>query len=36
LKECYERYDEYKERIQNGEKSQILEEWHKKGLGLGK
>ncbi|ATG97284.1 inorganic diphosphatase [Mesoplasma lactucae] len=36
LQECYDRFEEYKDRIEAGEKDQIVEEWHKQGLGLGK
>lgn len=36
LQECYDRYEQYKDRILAGEKDQIVEEWHQQGLGMGK
>lgn len=36
LQECKDRFQQYKDRIAKpGEKDKIVEEWHKKGLGLG-
>jgi len=35
LKECYERYHEYADRIKAGHKDSIVAEWRKKGLGVG-
>lgn len=35
LQECRERFQKYKERILNGEKDKIMNEWKAKGLGQG-